>query len=207
MKKLLLSALCISVFAISNAQTEKSFGVKGGVNFTNLYTEDVDDNNMLISFNAGLVAILPITDMIALQPEVIYSGKGAELKYDNAFAEGNAKFRLSYIEVPILLRFNLTDNFSLQAGPYLSYLVNADIKSESDNDIFNSQVDLDTNDFNKFDYGLAAGVEFDLNPIGIGARYNYGLANVGKERTVGGTSYTFPDAKNSAISLYVVFKF
>ncbi len=207
MKKLLLSSLCISVFAISNAQTEKSFGVKGGVNFTNLYTEDVDDNNMLISFNAGLVAILPITDMIALQPEVIYSGKGAELKYDNAFAEGNAKFRLSYIEVPILLRFNLTDNFSLQAGPYLSYLVNADIKSESDNDIFNSQVDLDTNDFNKFDYGLAAGVEFDLNPIGIGARYNYGLANVGKERTVGGTSYTFPDAKNSAISLYVVFKF
>ncbi|HUH51367.1 MAG TPA: porin family protein [Flavobacterium sp.] len=207
MKKLLLSALCISAFAISSAQTEKSFGVKGGVNFTNLYTKDVDDNNMLISFNAGLVAILPITDMIALQPEVIYSGKGAELKYDNAFATGNAKFRLSYIELPVLLRFNLTENFSLQAGPYLSYLVNADIKSESDNDIFNSQVELDTNDFNKFDYGLAGGVEFDLNPIGIGARYNYGLANIGKERTIGGSTYTFPDAKNSTFSVYVVFKF
>lgn len=207
MKKLLLSVVCISAFAVSNAQTEKSFGVKGGLNFTNLYTEDVDDNNMLVSFNAGLIAILPITDMIALQPEVIYSGKGAELQYNNVFAEGKVKFRLSYIEVPILLRFNLTKNFSLQAGPYLSYLVNADVKSESDNEPFNSQTDLDTNDFNKFDYGLAGGIEFDLNLIGIGARYNYGLANIGKERTIGGGTYTFPDAKNSTISLYVTFKF
>ncbi len=207
MKKLLLSALCITTFALSSAQSTSSFGAKGGVNFTNLYTKDVDDNNMLTGFHLGLVAEMPINELLSFQPEFLYSRKGAELKYDNFFAEGSAKFRLDYIEVPLLLRMNLIPNLSIQAGPYVAYMISADIKNDSSNDAFDSLTDLDTNDFNKFDYGLSGGVEFDLNSIGIGARYNYGLANIGKERTIGGSAYTFPDAKNSAFNLYVVFKF
>jgi hypothetical protein len=31
------------------------FGIKGGVNFSNFYTDDVDDNNVLTGFNVGLL--------------------------------------------------------------------------------------------------------------------------------------------------------
>jgi hypothetical protein len=45
-------------FNASNAQDIKSstaaFGFKGGLNFSNLYTDNVDDNNVLTGFNAGL---------------------------------------------------------------------------------------------------------------------------------------------------------
>lgn len=207
MKKLLLSALFLSVFALSSAQIKSSFGVKAGVNFSTLYAEDVDDKNMLVNINVGIVAVIPLTDFLGFQPEILYSGKGAELKYSNILVEGKAKFNLAYIEVPLLLRMNLSENFSVQAGPYIAYLINANIQNETNNELFDSETELDTSDFTKFDYGLAGGLEFDFSPIAVGARYSYGMANIGKERTVGGNSFTFPDAKNSTFSIYAVLRF
>jgi len=67
MKKLAFIILLSSAFATSNAQTNDSstsgasFGFKGGVNFSNLYTDDVDDNNVLTGFNAGIFISLPLT--------------------------------------------------------------------------------------------------------------------------------------------------
>lgn len=205
--KIFLPVLFLSVVTLSNAQENMSFGIKGGVNFTNLYTEDVDDNNLLFGLNAGLVAVLPFSEFLAIQPEILFSGKGAELKYNNAFVEGKAKFRLNYIEVPVLLRVNLTNRFSIQAGPYIAYLIDANIKNETNNELFDSEENLDTDDFTKFDFGLSGGTEFEFSPISIGVRYNYGLTNVGKERSIEGNTYTFPDAKNSALSVYVVLRF
>ncbi len=207
MKKLFLPVLFFSVVALSSAQESNSFGIKGGVNFSNLYTEDVDDRNILFGFNAGLVAVLPFSDFLAVQPEILFSGKGAELKYNNAFVEGKAKFRLNYIEVPILLRVNLTNNFSIQAGPYIAYLIDANIKNETNNELFDAEVELDTDDFKKIEFGLSGGAEFEFSPISIGVRYNHGLSNIGKERTIDGNTYTFPDAKNSVLSVYAVLRF
>ncbi|MFH6997154.1 porin family protein [Flavobacterium sp. FlaQc-57] len=185
----------------NNVNTE--FGVKGGFNMSNLYSNDANDDNVLYGFNAGVYATLPISDFIAIQPEILFTTKGAELDYNNAFATGNAKFRLNYIEVPLLVRVNITKNFNVHAGGYASYLVSS--KVTGDGDISFDQ-EINTDDLNKFDAGLSAGVGVDFNPISIGLRYNYGLTTVGKERTVAGTTYTFPDAKNSNLTLYLSYK-
>ncbi|WP_308992356.1 porin family protein [Mariniflexile litorale] len=194
----------------SNAQTTSSsnaeFGIKGGVNFSNMYTEDVDDNNVLTSFNAGLYVSMPISDFLAIQPEFLFSRKGSELTYDNVFAEGKAKFKLNYIEVPVLLKANITPNFNIHVGPYIAYLIDAQITNETEDGTFDFEDNFDNDDFNKIDAGISAGIGFDFESIGIGARYNYGLTTVGKERTVGTGTYTFPDGKNSNISVYVALK-
>lgn len=198
-------------FAASlNAQVTEAFkpqvGIKGGANFSNLYTDDVDDNNVLTSFNAGIFTSFPLSNFIAIQPELLYSRKGAELVYDNAFATGTAKFKLNYIELPILLKINLAKNLNIHAGPYFAYLVDAQVTNESDSGNFDFEDNYDNDDFNKFDTGLAAGVGIDLDNLGIGLRYNYGLSTVGKERTVAGQTYTVPDGKNSNLSLYLTLQ-
>jgi len=187
----------------NNVTTE--FGVKGGFNMSNLYGsgEDVDDNNILYGFNAGVYATLPISDFVAIQPEILFTTKGAELDYNNAFATGNAKFRLNYIEVPLLVRVNITKNFNVHAGGYASYLVDSKVTGDGD---INFEQEIDTDDLNKFDAGISAGVGVDFSPVSIGLRYNYGLTTVGKERTIAGTTYTFPDAKNSNLTLYLSYK-
>ena len=61
----------------NNVNTE--FGVKGGFNMSNLTKDDnVDDNNILYGFNAGLYATLPISDFVAIQPEILFTTKGTE---------------------------------------------------------------------------------------------------------------------------------
>jgi hypothetical protein len=187
----------------NNVNTE--FGVKGGFNMSNLVNsgDDPDDNNVLYGFNAGVYATLPISDFVAIQPEVLFTTKGAKLEYDNAFATGNAKFKLNYIEVPLLVRVNVTKNFNIHAGGYASYLVSSKVTGDGD---FSFDQDVDRDDLNKFDAGIAAGVGVDFDPISIGVRYNYGLTTVGKERTVAGTTYTFPDAKNSNLTVYLSYK-
>lgn len=213
MRKLILTALTCSAFFVSNAQTNDnattgaSFGIKGGVNFSNLYTEDVDDNNVLTSFNVGVFVSMPITNFLSIQPEFLYSRKGAELVYDNAFASGTGKFKLNYIEAPILLKVNLTENLNIHAGPYFAYLIDAEVTNESNSGDFDFEENVDNDDFNKFDYGLSAGAGFDFDSIGFGVRYNYGLSTVGKERSFLGTTYTFPDGKNSNLSIYAAYKF
>ena len=185
----------------NNVNTE--FGVKGGFNMSNLYQSEADDNNVIYGFNAGVYATLPVSDFIAIQPEILFTTKGAELDYNNAFLQGNAKFKLNYIEVPLLVRVNITKNFNVHAGGYASYLVSSKVTGDGDIDFDEA---VDTDDLNKFDAGIAAGIGVDFNPISVGLRYNYGLTTVGKERTVAGTTYTFPDAKNSNLTLYVSYK-
>ena len=200
-KKLIFASLALGLMSISGMQAQEkiaSYGFKGGLNFSNLYTDKVDDNNVLTGFNAGLYAKFPIAKGIAIQPEISYTTKGAELVYNNAFAKGTAKFNVNYIEVPVLLVMNITDNFNVHVGPFAAYMVSG--KTETDSNIFSSQNQLDTNDFNKFDAGIAGGLGVDLDALNFGVRYNYGLTNVGKERNYAGTNYTFPDA---VLSVYV----
>ncbi|TDE44423.1 PorT family protein [Flavobacterium rhamnosiphilum] len=207
-KKLIFTSLVITFMTLTNANAQENvakFGVKGGVNFSNLYTEDVDDNNMLTGFNVGFFAKLPIANNIALQPEISYTGKGAELVYNNAFVSGTAQFKLDYIEVPLLLVVNVTKNFNIHAGPYAAYMVSAKTTNKSDSGSYNFEDNIDTDDFNKFDAGLAGGVGIDLEPVSFGVRYNYGLTKIGKEDS--STSFSSPDAKNSVLSFYAAFAF
>lgn len=208
LKNILAGVLLLAgVSQIQAQENSPSLGIKGGYNMSNLYTEDVDDQNVLSGFNVGLFATLPLSSSVALQPELIYSTKGAELQYDNLFAQGTAKFRLNYIEVPVLIKANLTKNFNIHFGPYAAFLVDSKITNQGQDGNINFEQEIDKEDLNTVDYGVAAGVGFDFDSFGIGARYNYGLSTVGKERTFAGSTYTFPDSKNSVLSIYAAIKF
>jgi hypothetical protein len=209
LKSIVAFVLLTSFSQVAFSQTTDSaklkFGVKGGVNFSNLYTEDVDDNNVLAGFNLGLFARLPITQTFAIQPELSYTTKGAELEYNNAFVNGTSTFKLNYLELPVLLVINLSENFSVHGGPYVAYLIDGEATNNSQGTLFDVENNLDNDDYNKFDTGLSVGIGYDTNKIGFGVRYNYGLQKVGKERNFNGTNYTFPNGKNSAVNLYLSY--
>lgn len=210
LKKLSTILLFALTAFTSNAQVSDgapSIGVKGGVNFSNFYTKDVKDENVLTGLNLGMYVNVPLNENISFQPEINFTTKGSEVTYDNFLANGKAKFSLSYIEVPVLFKANLAKNFNLHVGPYFAYLVDSKITNESSNPNFNFEQNIDENDLNKFDAGISGGIGFDFDKIGIGARYNYGLTTIGKERNYLGSTYTFPDAKNSNLNIYVAVKF
>jgi len=177
------------------------FGFKAGINFSNLYNIDVDDNNKRVGFNIGVFTKLPISKGVSIQPELLYTTKGSKLNYTNfTMGAGEYRFNLNYLELPLLAVFNLGKNFNLQLGGYAAYLANTNITDAKNDGTIDEIADLNASDFNRWDAGLVGGLGFDIDKVTIGARYNYGLADVGKTGNV--SSQLIGKSKNSVLSLY-----
>lgn len=199
-----LIMLCL-IYTPARAQVNNNsprLGIKGGVNFSSLYTKDSYDSKMLTGFNIGVFSKVPLSQHVAIQPELYFSTKGAEVTYNNTFVDGIARFKLNYLELPLLLVVNVTDNFNIHAGPYAAYLISGKVTNESNLNLFDFEDNVNSDDFNRLDTGLAIGAGIDFGSLGIGIRYNYGLSTIGKEKSFLGTTYTFPDAKNGVINFY-----
>lgn len=198
-KMLIIVMLGCSLPILSHAQ-EFHPGIKGGLNLTNLYIDDVTDENARVGFHAGVFGKWTVGDVFGIQPELLYSTKGTKAEYDIAVFEGENKFNLHYLDVPVLAVFALGENFEIHAGPYFSYLLGANVST--DGDLGEGVDELDRDHFSDADIGLAGGVAFGSEQAKFGIRYNYGL----KEIADSDAARTFlGDAKNSALQLYVSF--
>ena len=220
MKKILISGAVLLAMIVCSAskvtaqeqQTKEEnslspkLGVKAGVNLTNMYVQDVSDENMKVGLNAGFFAKLPLTRGFSIQPELLYSSKGAKETYNN-FLQGSGEYRfnLNYIELPVLAVINVGKNFNIHAGPYISYLASVNIKNMDDKGNIQGTDELNAENFNRIDYGIAGGFGIDVQNFTIGARYTYGLREIGKSGSLSGD--LTKDSKNSAISLYIGFGF
>ncbi|SRR5260221_641889 len=190
----------------TESNLKAKFGIKGGLNLTNLYVADVSHESMKAGFNGGVFAKLPLTKGFSIQPELLYSLKGAKENYNN-FVQGSGEYRfnLGYLELPVLAVVNLAPNFNLHLGGYAAYLVNANIKNVNGQGTVVGATDLRTGDFNRWDAGLVGGLGFDIENFTLGARYNYGLAHIGKNDNL--TGALAKNSKNAGISVYIGFGF
>lgn len=208
--------VALTFFGLTSLQAQddnSEVGIKGGVNFSNFYSDEVDDQDLRIGFQGGLFFKAGITDFFAIQPEVLFTQKGATTKYDN-FATGEAEFtnKLNYLEIPVMGVINITDNFNVHAGPYFAYLLSASVENEAENDDFNFAEDLNEGDFERVDYGVGIGAGFEFETLRFGARYNYGLTEIGKEQSFSfdgseQTSDEMKDLKNATFSLFLGLSF
>ena len=188
-------------------------GIKAGLNLSQLYVDqpNAEDESMKLGLNLGVFGKIPISNFLALQPEVLYSNAGSKITYGGSDLEnvlgiepGEVRFNLNYIQVPVALAVNVGP-LNLHAGPYLSYLLSANIKDLKSSDLnTNNIADLDTDDLNRVDYGLLFGVGVDIQGATIGLRYNYGLREVGNSGIAGQLT---DNSKNGVGQIYIGFGF
>jgi hypothetical protein len=203
---ILLAMLIIFLWGQSMAQdTEKvKGGFKGGLNVTNLYIDDVDDENSKIGGHAGLFVKASPLKFLGLQTELLYTMKGSQVHYQDLLASGSVKYKLNYIELPVMAVINVGP-LNVHGGVYGGYLIGVRVKNLDSNGNTNFEQELDRDDFNKVDWGILGGVGFDFSEGTVGLRYNYGLKEVGESGTKVG-DYT-KNSKNSVLNLYVGFNF
>jgi hypothetical protein len=171
MKKSLIVIFAISIAAFSNAQKSKQdegikLGIKGGLNVSNLMGDD-KDVAIRTSIHAGLVAEIIVSDKFSIQPELLYSGQGA-----SDTKEGGGRIKLDYITLPVLAKFPIAKNLSLEAGPQVGFLISGKYKTNDSNEKIPG--------LKTIDFGLDAGLEYELNNgVFFQARYNLGLTDIG----------------------------
>jgi hypothetical protein len=158
----------IGLLTLTTQAQDNTFGVKGGVNFSNFYTENVDDENVKTGLNFGVYSRSTlIPELLYLQAELGYSGKGAKIEG----SLGEAELGLAYLELPVMASVGLADFIFLEGGAYVSYLLDANVSGETSGGNSFSD-DISTDNFKDFDYGLAVGASTHLAPLVIGVRYD-----------------------------------
>lgn len=155
------------------SQAQAAFGIRAGLNATNISFDMLPNRSERIGFHAGVFADLPVvTDFISLQPEVSYSVKGAAFKPLN----DRRNLNLDYLDLLLPVAFKLGP-IDIQVGPFVSYLI-----SKPDYEVFNeSSVIADA--FKKADAGLTGGLSYNFNKMFIGVRYNQGFVDVTKDNS------------------------
>lgn len=162
-----LTALILATFStISQAQIK--FGVRAGLNASNVSFPNLPEKSERFGFHVGAFADVPVSpNFMSIQPELSYSVKGAAFKFLNE----RQTLNMNYIDFLVPVAFKL-DAFDLQVGPFASYLISTpDYKFYNDNTVM---VDA----FKKFDAGLTAGLSYNFSKIMVGVRYNQGFIDV-----------------------------
>lgn len=203
---LLVSAVVISMICHSNAQAQYAkAGIKGGLNLSNLYVNNTDDDHARIGWHAGLYGQLFASEAFAIQPEINFSTKGTGVtRVDATSAQYKSNFNLNYLDIPVLAVFKLGKVAEIHAGPYWSYLLHAEIRN-NDRNPDNEFTTIDRDNFDDWDYGLVGGIGFNLGEgAQLGVRYNYGLNEIAESA---GAKRMFGNSKNQVAQLYLAFNF
>ena len=198
MRKQILLICSLALAVISFAQTTPSFGIRAGVSSASLkgdaasslndlldYTDGhVTTNNHTGFFGGGYITI-PVTQQFSVEPALYYTQKGYELRGELnvkglEFLGANAKAKLTsnYIDLPVLVKGNF-NGFQVFAGPQISYLAKADLRTTAGVlgfNLLNKTMDA-TEQFNRWDAGVTAGVGYQFkNGLNLSAAYDHGLS-------------------------------
>ena len=120
MKKLVLILLAGISFATARAQGQFQFGVKGGLNVSNVTVSNGFNGytySSLANFNAGVFLKIPfLAPGLSLQPEIYYSGQGFR---SNDGSTGEYSEHVNYLNIPVLAKYTWPGGFFLETGPQL----------------------------------------------------------------------------------------
>lgn len=153
----LVSASGFSQSFFKNLQEHLYFGVKAGANYSDFTNADFDTEG-LTGFHAGALVGYKFNDHFAVQEEFLYSTQGAKIKGGTMDGED---IKLSYVTVPILLKYKTDFGLYFEAGPQIGILVDEDFTSLG--------ISSDTKFAEKIDGGAAAGIGYQFqNGLGIG---------------------------------------
>ncbi len=188
MKKIIFFGLVMIVGISLLAQV--SVGLKGGTSFSSIQIKESSQSMKSSSdnrtaFMAGGYATISMSDKLKLQPEFLYQGMGGSFD--------NVTFKNEYVSIPVLLKYGITDNFYLEAGPQFSLLVSSKAADEDIKDAFKSS---------DFQVLIGASLNF-TDKIGAGVRYGMGMSNIASSSFISDLN---TDIRNKAFMVMVSYK-
>ncbi|HEX2617975.1 MAG TPA: porin family protein [Flavobacteriales bacterium] len=181
------TALCATAL---QAQRLFDLGPKAGLNNNDLSFGSGASTDQVMGWHAGLFARVKPPLFPGLQGEVLFSTVGTD-----ATVEGNtdhARLRFNYVQLPLFLVFAFGP-LELHGGGYFGHALSSSISGLTTGDTPLLQADPDEDD-----YGLLGGIGLHVGRFYAGARYLYGLNDIGGSSGLG-------DVHNRQAQLYIGF--
>jgi outer membrane immunogenic protein len=210
MKKLIFipAIVCMALVGINNNADGQSMkprvGIKAGANVTTMGKYEVGgatyDYDYQFGFQGGLFADLPLASQVSFMPQVLYSQKGGKVKATVGATTGELKSKINYLDVPLLIGFKPCAEFTIFAGPQVSFL----LSQSTDTYVNGASVSTtnSTDDLRKSQIGGNVGVSYNFNSnVSLSANYSMDFNSVANDNINQGKT------KNSGFGLALGYSF
>ena len=180
MKKKLMTLLLVLLACLS-ASAQVKFGAKVGLDLTNFWGKECG-HHIVLNYQAGLLMECKFHPHFGISPEVVFAAQGGQEKADDGsemggFIRSDKHYHTNYINVPVMLKYYPTQDFSIDFGPQVGFNVYSKYtmgKHEATNYKDKTKA---------VDFGLGLGCTYDLDKnVFIQLRYTMGLTNAFKRR-------------------------
>ena len=173
MKKIALTLITIIVIT-ATISAQIHFGIKGGLNLASQsFTSSAGGASTSIrpGFHAGVLLDAPLSESISIQPNLLFSQKGAIFNGTYGFTA-----TYNYLELPVNVIYHINKKFMIGAGPYLGYALSGTQQSGSQQSI---DIEFGSGQAERFDFGLNALIGYEIiDGLVISANYSLGLTNI-----------------------------
>ena len=199
--------LIAAAIVCMSASAQVQFGAKVGFDLTHFWGEDAP-HGIQPNYQVGLMMEYKFNPHFAIAPEVVFAAQGGKATGDfddddDVIGNINVKgtFHTNYINVPLMLKFYATPDFSIDLGPQVGFNVYSKVTASGKVGNIEAKESMDLKDNTKtVDFGVGLGATYNLtNNAFVQARYTMGLTNV----------FDVPDSheKNGNIQLAFGMKF
>jgi Outer membrane protein beta-barrel domain len=187
MKKIILMFVVMtSINAATNAQRTKKdnatnfqFGIKAGLNVSNVYDTKGEDFVAKAKAGAavGAFAQIPLGSIIGIQPEILYSQKGFKGTGKLLGSQYSYTRTTDYLDIPILLAIKPVEMVTIVVGPQYSFLLRE--KNVFENTLFTSVQEKQFNNDNirKNTLCFTGGADLNFDKLIISARAGWDVQN------------------------------
>lgn len=202
MKRILVVLCCIALTA--GTGFAQQLGFKGGAAYTTFSGPDADSYKYRVGYTGGLFLHKPITNMLGLQVEALYTSKGARREIFSGNKLQTAEvFKMNYMDVPVLFHVSASGLF-FNLGPQVSFIHRAshiaEVHSSAGDRIVTTKTNVTDNPYT-IDFAYAGTVGYRAtNGLGLELRYTGGLKKIDDEGL-----YANRDRRHSGFSLMVSY--
>ena len=187
MQNLKITLLAIVLLTATSASAQFSFGVKGGVNMSNIQTDMQDViTSPKFGFNIGAFADFDFAHNMAAQSGLFFTTKGSRENVRVSDGMERIVTNFLYLQVPVHFAYKIDVSPGMRVvfhgGPYVAYAVGGSVRvnGERDRNAFGCRVIQ----YQPLDWGLGIGVGGEFERILVGIGWDFGLFDISNQSNV-----------------------
>jgi hypothetical protein len=170
MKTMLISIVTVLLFFTAANAQPFTVGVKGGASINKITGKSFKEQ-FTYGYHVGGYVTIGLGKKLAFQPEVLFNQVNTDTssKFSTIYQFNHINnIKLSYLSIPLLLNYNLSNLLALQVGPQFGILIN------QNKDLLQNGGDA----FKSGDFSMLGGLQLKLLKFRLYGRYAIGLNNL-----------------------------
>jgi hypothetical protein len=212
MKKILFIAaaysLSLGIHAqdnnLTDARARLLFGIKGGLNYSNVYDErgEAFTADPKFGLAAGIFLAIPIGTYLGIQPELMISQRGFKSTGSILGNRYELTRTTTYLDIPLLFAFKPSEFITILGGPQFSYLLQQKDAFANGTTSIETEKEFENDNIRKNILCLTGGLDLTLKHIVLGAR-----AGVDLQTNHGNGNSSTPRYKNVWYQATIGYRF